>query len=71
MVHMEERIILYSTGCPKCSILKRKLDDKGVTYEENHDTNAMLALGIKFVPALMVGDKLMDFARAVQWVNQL
>ena len=69
--HTEERITLYSTGCPRCDVLKRKLDGKGVTYEENHNTDTMQALGIQFVPALMIGERLMDFAEAVRWVNQL
>ena len=68
---MEERIILYSTGCPKCDILKRKLEDKGVAYAENQDTDEMEALGIEFVPVLRMGDRLMSFAEAIRWVNQL
>ncbi len=69
--HTEEKIILYSTGCPRCDVLKRKLDSKGVSYEENRDTDAMRELGIRFVPMLAAGDRLMGFAEAVRWVNQL
>jgi len=29
---MEEKIVLYSTGCPKCAVLKKKLDAKGIIY---------------------------------------
>ena len=25
--------ILYSTGCPKCRVLEKKLDKAGITYE--------------------------------------
>ena len=68
---MGERIILYTTDCPKCEVLKQKLDSKGVKYESNHDTDAMLALGIEFAPALLVRERLMGFAEAIRWVNQL
>ena len=30
-------IILYSTGCPKCKILKKKLEDKNIDYVESDD----------------------------------
>lgn len=66
---MDERIILYSTGCPKCGILKKKLADKQIGYTEENDVEKMLALGIETVPVLRVGNDMMDFARAVRWVN--
>lgn len=28
-------LVLYSTGCPKCGILKKKLDERGMQYQEN------------------------------------
>ena len=66
---MEERVILYSTGCPKCMILKKKLDEKGVAYDVKQDVDEMLSLGIETVPVLMVNGELMTFAEAVRWVN--
>lgn len=62
-------IILYSTGCPKCKILKNKLESKGVHYTENTDIDEMIALGMKSAPALKVGDEMFDFGHAVTWVN--
>lgn len=61
--------VLYSTGCPKCTVLKKKLDMKGIKYEENNDTKAMESLGMTQVPALLVDGKLMDFSEAVKWVG--
>ncbi len=63
--------ILYSTGCPKCKILKQKLDDKGVVYRVVDSVDTMLAMGITVVPVLSLDGELLDFSEAVQWVNQI
>ena len=63
--------MLYSTGCPKCSILKRKLDENGITYTEVNDVDLMLAKGMVSVPMLEVDGNIMDFANAVKWVNEV
>ena len=57
-------LVLYSTGCPKCGILKKKLDERGMQYQENTAVEEMLSLGITSVPVLC-----MDFANAVKWIN--
>lgn len=61
--------VLYSTGCPKCVILKTKLKENGIDFEENGDIETMKNLGIDQVPVLYVGDQRMEFKEAVQWVN--
>lgn len=62
-------IIFYSTHCPKCKVLKQKLDTKRIEYTENNSIEDMLALGIQTAPALSVDGKIMDFAPAIRWVN--
>lgn len=62
-------IILYSTGCPKCSILKKKLAKADIFYTEVNNVDEMLRLGIKEVPVLAVNDDLMDFKTAVKFVD--
>ena len=37
-------ITLYSTGCPQCSVLKKKLEAKGIKYTENNDEQQMLSM---------------------------
>ena len=61
--------ILYSTGCPRCNILKKKLDAKNIPFSEFTDKEQMIAMGFDDVPVLSVDDKLMDFAAANEWVN--
>lgn len=60
---------LYSTGCPKCKVLKSKLDAKGIQYEEVNDIDTMLALHIDAVPVLYHNDNRMEFKEAIDWVN--
>ena len=62
-------IKFYSTHCPKCSILKKKLDEKKIEYEEINDVEKMIKLGFTQAPLLEVDGKIMDFKRAVEWIN--
>lgn len=62
-------VTLYSTGCPRCSVLKSKLDSANVEYETVSDVDAMKKLGIMQAPMLMADGWLMDFVTAVKWVN--
>ena len=63
------KTVLYSTGCPKCKILKKKLDEKGIEYDEVNDVDAMLALNIDAVPVLIDGNNRMEFKEALDWVK--
>ena len=63
-------VILYSTGCPKCTVLKRKLDSAGVGYVERSDADEMVAMGFTQTPILMVDGDAMGFSEAVKWVNE-
>jgi glutaredoxin len=65
-----KNITLYSTGCPKCTVLKNKMDEKGIPYTENSSVDDMASLGVKQVPVLAVDDRLMGFPEANQWINE-
>ena len=60
---------LYTTGCPKCIILKKKLNEKNIEYVEINDIKQMIAMGLKSVPWLEVNGQMMDFNQANQWIN--
>lgn len=66
---MNEKIILYSTGCPKCGVLKRKLDSIGVQYDVVSDVDEMLKLGMSSAPYLGVNGELLDFSKAMIWAR--
>lgn len=63
------RIILYSTGCPKCRVLHNKLMDKHIEFVENNSVEDMTELGITQVPVLCVDGNLFEFKDAVAWIN--
>lgn len=65
-------ITIYKTeSCPKCHVLKTKLDEKGIEYKECVDLDEMRELGIMSVPQLKNDGELMDFMTALAWVNSL
>lgn len=63
------QIILYTTECPQCNVLTKKLEAKGIQFTKSSDVDAMLELGIDAVPVLSVDGELFAFADAVAWVN--
>lgn len=62
-------VILYSTHCPKCKVLEKKLQDKKIEYEEINDIDIMQAKGFMAAPVLEVDGKIMMFKDAVDWIN--
>lgn len=63
-------VILYSTHCPKCEILEKKLNSKNIDFETCTDTKIMTDKGFTTVPKLEVNGTTMDFAEANKWVNE-
>lgn len=61
-------ITLYSNDCPKCKILKLKLDDKNIQYELCSDINIMKSKGFQSMPMLEVDGEVMNFNNSVKWV---
>ncbi len=65
-------IVFYTTGCPKCKILKTKLDAKGISYEICENISVMESKGIETVPVLeLENHELLQFGEAIKWVNSL
>ena len=62
-------IIFYTTGCPKCSVLKKKLDMAHIQYEVCRDTEVMQSKGMSSAPALEVEGKILNFKEAVEWLR--
>jgi glutaredoxin-related protein len=62
-------ITLFSTHCPKCNVLEKKLKAKNIEYEEVNDVEVMKEKGIVTVPVLEVDDEVMDFKAASDWIN--
>lgn len=63
-------IVLYSTNCPKCKVLEKKLDSIGVNYTIVTDENLMISKGFSSAPMLEVDGNIMDFGNAVRWAKE-
>lgn len=63
-------IIMYSTHCPKCLILEKKLNEAGVDYKICDDIDIMTNKGFDLLPMLEVDDNIMNYTEAVKWVNK-
>lgn len=66
-------IEVYSTQtCPRCKLLKERLNSKNIAFKENEDEKEMLKLGFTSVPMVRTEDnKLLDFGQAISWINSL
>ena len=64
-------MILYSKpGCPQCKVLKMKMDKAGIEYKHIEDEDAIVALGVKAAPALMVEGSIHSGPEAIKWFTQ-
>lgn len=69
MENQSGKVLLYTTGCPKCEIIKKKLMVKNIDFEEVNDRDEMVEMGITQVPMIKIDDKLLDFVKANDWIN--
>ena len=63
------KIVLFSTHCPKCNVLEKKLKTKNIEYEEINDVSIMKKKGYLWVPVLEVDGTSKDFKTANDWIN--
>lgn len=66
---MGENVILYEHGCPRCKVLKMKLDQKGIKYENISDVEVMKAKGFTEAPKLEVNGVIYNFKEATEWIK--
>ena len=62
-------VILYSTGCPKCNVLEKKLKAKNVDFVLVEGDEPIAEKGFSEAPLLEVDGVIKTFPEAVQWVN--
>jgi hypothetical protein len=63
-------ITLYSNDCPKCRILKFKLDNKTIQYDLCSDIDIMISKGFQSMPVLEIDGKTMNYLDAINWVKE-
>lgn len=65
-------VIFYTTHCPQCNILSKKLEAKNIQYSTVDNVETMLGLGLTTAPALSIdGGAPMNFKESVNWINTL
>lgn len=64
------KVILYQHGCPRCKVLKMKLDEKGIQYDEITDIEVMKEKGFQEAPKLEVDGVVMNFKEASEWIKE-
>ena len=62
-------VTLYSNNCPRCRVLKKKLEEKKIEYNEVNDIDQMVKMGFNTTPILEVDGQFFDFSQAIQWTN--
>lgn len=58
-------------NCPKCKMLKQKLEDKHIEIEIINDYDVLCEKGIESVPVLEVNGEKMNYAKANTYINNL
>ena len=70
-------ITLYSTHCPKCIILERKLIERNIDFEMCDDIDLMIEKGFQEAPYLEIQDdtlgihETLNFSQAIEKINTL
>ena len=58
-------------NCPRCKVLKMKLDKKNIEYNEVQDIDTLIEKGIKQAPILEVDGEFMNLDSANKFLNSL
>ena len=63
-------IVLYTTHCPKCQVLTKKLNAANINYEVCEDVKIMEEKNFSSIPVLEINNKVYNFTEAVQLINE-
>ena len=64
-------VTLYTTHCPKCKVIEKKLAMKGIEYVEVSDKQKLIDLGFKSTPVLEVDGRIYNFKEANDYINSI
>ncbi|MBR2579302.1 MAG: hypothetical protein IKE41_04120 [Clostridia bacterium] len=66
---MNQNVILYSNGCPKCKVIESKLAVKNINYIKNENVSEVADMGFQSLPVLKIDENYLSFVDANNWVN--
>lgn len=61
---------LYSNGCPKCNILKGKMEEKKIDFVVVDDQAILDEKGFRSMPNLEVDGQVMNFNEAINYIRK-
>lgn len=62
-------ITLFSTDCPRCRVLEKKLIAANINFQKSSDIQEVIDQGFMSAPVLKIEDKYLDFKTAVNWIK--
>ena len=62
--------VYTSPTCGRCKVLKMKLAQAGIEFEECQDVERMQAMGVESLPMLAMDNRLLTFEEAVKYLNE-
>jgi len=65
------KITLYTTHCPMCQVIEKKLKLANAEYNVCENVNEIKKLGYLSAPLLKVDDEIYTFKDANIWLNKL
>lgn len=68
---MDKIIVYTSAGCSRCMVLKTKLRQAGIEFEENKDLSKIIELGFEILPVMQIGEKYLNFKEALQYIQEI
>lgn len=63
-------MILYSNNCPKCKILKEKLDNLNIEYDVCDNLDLMIEKGFMSIPMLEIDNKTYTYLEAINYLKE-
>ena len=63
------KLILYTTHCPKCTVLQKKLQAKNLQFDIVEDLQVLKNKGFMSLPVLQVDGQILDFYSATKFIN--
>ena len=72
MIEFTDVFIYAKDNCPRCKMLKTKLDNAGIAYHviKDFDPEELRMEGFEMLPVLSVDGELMDMFRANRFIEE-
>lgn len=68
-------VVYSSDNCPRCAVLKTKLDAAGIQYKSITDEKVIEEKGIDFLPVVEIDDgentKMLSFMEAINMISKM